>query len=50
MTTAPFAEGYFVGNYEGLTPTGSTSDPFLVMVQPITVKGLTDDPFANAAG
>ena len=49
MTTAPFAEGYFVGDYEGLTATGTTFDPFFVMAQPIATKGLTD-PFANTAG
>jgi hypothetical protein len=31
MTTAPNAEGFFVGDYEGLTSTGSTFDPFFVM-------------------
>jgi hypothetical protein len=49
MTTAPFAEGYFVGDYEGLASSGSTFDPFFVMAQPIATKGLTD-PFANNAG
>ena len=49
MTTAPNAAGYFVGDYEGLTSTGSTFDPFFVMAQPKATKGLTD-PFANTAG
>jgi hypothetical protein len=49
MTTAPNAEGLFVGDYEGLTSTGSTFDPFFVMAQPIATKGPTD-PFANTAG
>src|SRR6266700_379655 len=49
MTTAPFARGYFVGDYEGLTSSGSTFDSFFVMAQPIATKGLTD-PFANTAG
>jgi BNR repeat-like domain len=49
MTTAPNAAGFFVGDYEGLTSTGSTFDPFFVMAQPIATKGLTD-PFANTAG
>ena len=49
MTTAPNAGGYFVGDYEGLTSSGSTFDPFFVMAQPIANKGLTD-PFANTAG
>jgi hypothetical protein len=49
MTTAPNAGGYFVGDYEGLTSSGATFDPFFVMAQPIATKGLTD-PFANTAG
>ncbi len=49
MTTAPFARGYFVGDYEGLASSGSTFDSFFVMAQPIATKGLTD-PFANTAG
>lgn len=49
MTTAPNAEGYFVGDYEGLGTSGTTFDPFWVMAQPIATKGLTD-PFANTAG
>jgi hypothetical protein len=48
MTTAPNAAGYFVGDYEGLTSTFSTFDPFFVMAQPKATKGLTD-PFANTA-
>jgi hypothetical protein len=49
MATAPNAAGLFVGDYEGLTSSGSTFDPFFVMAQPIATKGLTD-PFANTAG
>ena len=49
MTTAPNAEGFFVGDYEGLTSTGSTFDPFFVMAQPRATTGSTD-PFANTAG
>jgi len=49
MTTAPNAEGFFVGDYEGLASTGSTFDPFFVMAKPIATKGPTD-PFANTAG
>jgi hypothetical protein len=49
MTTAPNAEGFFVGDYEGLTSTGSTFDPFFVMARPIATKGPTD-PFASTAG
>lgn len=48
MTTAPNAEGFFVGDYEGLTSTFGTFDSFFMMAQPIATKGLTD-PFANAA-
>ena len=48
MTTAPNANGFFVGDYEGLTSTLSTFDPFFMMAQPIATKGLTD-PFANSA-
>ena len=49
MTTAPYAEGYFVGDYEGLATSGSTFDPFFMMAQPIATLGPTD-PFATTAG
>jgi hypothetical protein len=49
MTTAPNAEGFFVGDYEGLTASGTTFDPFFVMAQPRATAGPTD-PFANTAG
>lgn len=49
MTLAPDAGGYFVGDYEGLTSSGSTFDPFYVAAAPIATAGLTD-PFANTAG
>jgi hypothetical protein len=50
MTTAPGSDaGYFVGDYEGLTSSGNTFDPFFVMAQPIATKGPTD-PFSNTAG
>jgi hypothetical protein len=49
MTTAPDAGGYFVGDYEGLTTSGTTFDPFFVMAQPIASTGSTD-PFSNTAG
>jgi hypothetical protein len=49
MTTAPIARGFFVGDYEGLTSSGTTFDPFFVMARPIATKGPTD-PFANTAG
>ena len=46
MTTAPDAGGYFVGDYEGLTNSGTIFDPFFVMAKPIATRGLTD-PFAS---
>jgi hypothetical protein len=50
MTTAPGSDaGYFVSDYEGLTSSGNTFDPFFVMAQPIATKGPTD-PFSNTAG
>jgi Neuraminidase (sialidase) len=49
MTTAPDAGGFFVGDYEGLVPTGSSSfAPFFVMAQPIASSGRTD-PFSSTA-
>jgi hypothetical protein len=48
MTTAPDAEGYFVGDYDGLTSTGSTFDPFFVMAKPVATAGPTD-VFSNTA-
>ena len=48
MTQAPDAEGYFVGDYEGLTASGTTFDPFFVMAKPIATTGPTDS-FANTA-
>ena len=48
MTQAPDAGGYFVGDYEGLTSSGSTFDPFFVMATPQATAGATD-PFANTA-
>ncbi len=48
MTTAPVADGYFTGDYEGLTAGGSVFDPFWVMAKPIATQGPTD-PFANTA-
>ena len=49
MLTAPVAVGPFVGDYEGLTSSGTTFDAFFVMAQPVAKHGLTD-PFANTAG
>lgn len=48
MTQAPDAHGYFVGDYQGLTSTASTFDPFFVMATPVATSGKTD-PFANTA-
>ena len=48
MTTAPDAGGYFVGDYEGLTASGTTFDPFFVMAQPRATAGRTDS-FASTA-
>jgi hypothetical protein len=47
-TTAPKARGYFLGDYAGLTASGTTFDPFFMMSGPIATDGLTD-PFATQA-
>lgn len=47
--TAPDAGGYFLGDYQGLTSSGTQFDPFFMMSKPIATKGATD-PFANQAG
>jgi hypothetical protein len=52
MLTAPVAVGPFVGDYEGLTSTGTGATTFLsafVMAQPIATAGKTD-LFTNTAG
>jgi hypothetical protein len=48
LTTAPNAGGFFVGDYQGLTSSGTTFDPFFVMARPIATRGRTD-PFASQA-
>ena len=50
MTTAPFgqADGYFTGDYEGLTASGLVFDAFFAMAQPIATAGPTD-VFATTA-
>jgi hypothetical protein len=48
MTTAPNANGLFVGDYEGLTASGTEFSYFFVMSQPIATAGRTD-VFSNAA-
>src|SRR5262249_34921683 len=50
MTTAPDAEGYFVGDYDGLTSTGSTFDPFFVMAKPQATAGRTAVSRTPASG
>jgi len=55
MTTAPNAGGYFTGDYEGLTTSGTTFDPFFVMARPdatacASPTAACTDPFANTAG
>ncbi len=49
MTTAPDAGGYFVGDYTGLTSSGTIFDPYFVMAKPIATTGPTDS-FSNRAG
>lgn len=48
MTTAPNAGGYFVGDYEGVTSSLTTFDPFFIMTKPIATAGPTD-PFSTTA-
>jgi BNR repeat-like domain len=48
MKTAPNAGGFFTGDYEGLTHSGTIFDPFFVMAKPIATHGPTD-PFASTA-
>jgi len=48
MTKAPNAGGFFVGDYEGLTQSGTIFDPFFIMAKPIASHGPTD-PFASIA-
>ncbi len=47
LTTAPVADGYFVGDYQGLTASGATFDPFVIAAEPVATKGATD-PFAGS--
>ncbi len=48
MTKAPFAEGLFTGDYEGLTSTGAKFDALFVMALPIATTGDTDQFFNTA--
>lgn len=38
MLAAPFASGFFVGDYEGLTAVGASFDPFFVQVNAACVR------------
>jgi hypothetical protein len=55
MTTAPNAGGYFTGDYEGLTTSGTTFDPFFVQARPdatacdAAIAPTCTDPFSNTA-
>jgi hypothetical protein len=42
MLTAPFASGFFVGDYEGLTNIGSTFEPFFVQANSGNTTNRTD--------
>ena len=42
MKTAPFAEGFFVGDYEGLTAVGTTFHPFFVAANSGNTSNRTD--------
>lgn len=48
-TTAPKAGGLFLGDYVGLTSSGSAFKPLFGMSQPIATRGRSDI-FANSAG
>jgi hypothetical protein len=48
MTTAPVARGFFVGDYEGLTASGTRFASFFAMSRPIATAGRTD-VFSNTA-
>ena len=48
MTTAPVANGLFVGDYVGLTSSGTRFFAFFVMAKPIATTGRTD-VFSNTA-
>jgi hypothetical protein len=48
MTTAPNAEGLFVGDYDGLTSSGGIFRAFFDMAKPIATTGRTDTFFNTA--
>jgi hypothetical protein len=49
MKTAPFAEGFFVGDYEGLGTMGTTFDPFFVAANSGNLANRTDVFAASVA-
>jgi hypothetical protein len=48
-TTAPVAGGFFLGDYDGLTASGTTFKAFFGMSRPIATAGRSDI-FSNSAG
>jgi hypothetical protein len=48
-TTAPNAGGFFLGDYDGLTSSGTTFKALFDMSQPIATAGRSD-LFSNSAG
>jgi hypothetical protein len=48
MLTAPFASGFFVGDYEGLTAVGTTFHPFFVAVNVPSNTGNRTDVFTTS--
>ena len=48
FTTAPVARGFFLGDYAGLTSSGTTFKAFFGMSQPIATAGRSDT-FSNSA-
>lgn len=46
MTTAPDAGGYFTGDYEAVSSSGTIFTPFYIMAKPIAKAGPTD-PFVS---
>jgi hypothetical protein len=49
FTTAPVAGGFFLGDYDGLTSSGTTFKAFFGMSRPIATAGASDT-FSNSAG
>ncbi|GAC1347710.1 MAG: hypothetical protein NVSMB27_13710 [Ktedonobacteraceae bacterium] len=42
MLTAPFASGFFVGDYEGLSTSGTSFQPFFVLANSGNISNRTD--------